>query len=64
MKIKKIRKNAGLTQKKFAETYHIPLQTLKQWESNPMSSSHRKPPGYILYMLDRLVKIDYRGEER
>ncbi len=59
MTIKVMRKSTGLTQKDFAARYHIPVQTLKQWESDPESSSYRKPPEYILYMLGRLVEIDY-----
>ena len=55
MQIKNIREKTHLTQKEFAEQYHIPLQTLKQWESSTNSSSHRQPPPYVLFLLDRLV---------
>ena len=47
MSVKEIRKKTGLSQREFAEKYQIPLQTLKQWESDEGSSSHRKPPEYV-----------------
>ena len=58
MTIKDIRRSLNLTQKEFAEKYHIPLQTIKQWESDPESSSYRRPPDYVFYMLSRLGDID------
>ena len=57
--IKEMRQETGLTQSAFAKRYHIPLQTLKQWESDANSSSFRTPPAYITYMLGRLVYHDY-----
>jgi Fic family protein len=59
MTIKGIRKYTGLTQKDFAAQYHIPLQTLKQWESEPGSSSYRRPPDYVIYMLGRLTGAEF-----
>jgi len=59
MTIKEIRAATGLTQKAFAEQYQIPLQTLKQWESDPESSCYRTPPEYLLYLLERAVAEDY-----
>ncbi|HHW95576.1 MAG TPA: helix-turn-helix domain-containing protein [Mogibacterium sp.] len=59
MNIKYMREKTGLTQKSFAEFYHIPLQTLKQWESNPGSTSYRKPPFYVYHMLEKLVRQDF-----
>lgn len=53
--IKEIRAKTNLTQKDFACQFKIPLQTLKQWESNVTSKSHREPPEYVIYMLDLLV---------
>ena len=55
MTIKEIRLGTGQTQQVFAEQYGIPLQTLKQWESSPGSSSHREPPDYVIKMLDALT---------
>ena len=59
MNIKEIRKTTGLTQKDFSAHYHIPLQTLKQWESSSQSTSHRVPPEYVLHMLQRLTEQDF-----
>jgi len=59
MEIRDMRRKAGLTQKAMSELYHIPLQTLKQWESSPESSSYRKPPEYVVYMLERLLAQDF-----
>ena len=59
MIVKELRKITGLTQKEFAGKYQIPLQTLKQWESAEGSTSFRKPPEYVTFMLGRLVLNDY-----
>ena len=59
MRVKDIRKTTGLAQRDFAALYRIPLQTLKQWESNPGSTSYREPPDYLPYLLGRLVAHDY-----
>lgn len=56
MTIADIRKRSGLTQKAFADKYRLPLQTLKQWESSPESSSYRRCPEYLIYYLDRLTE--------
>lgn len=39
MGIKEARIEAGFTQKKFSETFEIPLDTVKNWETG-----RRKPP--------------------
>ena len=59
MSIKQLRIETGLTQREFAEIYDIPLQTLKQWESDPNSKSYRMPPDYVVSMITRLVALDY-----
>ena len=56
MTVKDIRQTLNLTQKEFAEMYHIPLQTLKQWESDPASKSYRRPPDYLLFMMEKLME--------
>lgn len=64
MDIKTIRHYTNLTQKEFAAKYGIPLQTLKQWESDPGSSCHRKAPDYVINMLGKLVVLEsVKGEE-
>ncbi len=63
MDIKEIRKESRLTQKDFAIKYQIPLQTLKQWESCSDSKSYRKPPDYVVSMLNTIVSRDHIGED-
>ncbi|MBR0373062.1 MAG: helix-turn-helix domain-containing protein [Mogibacterium sp.] len=62
MTIKAIRLRTGLTQREFAGVYHIPLQTLKQWESNRGSTSFRAPPDYVVHMIRRLAEQDFPEE--
>ena len=54
MNIRDIRQMSQLTQADFAKRYHIPLQTIKQWESSPNSSSFRRCPEYVLFLLQKL----------
>ena len=56
MTIKELRNQTNLTQKEFAGKYHIPLQTLKQWESSQTSKSYRNCPEYVLYLLSLVIK--------
>lgn len=56
MNVKEIRKLTGMTQSSFAKKYRIPLQTLKQWESNKDSKSYRKPPEYVEFLLQEVVQ--------
>jgi len=53
MTVKEIRKITKLTQRKFCEKYNIPLSTLRQWEQE-----QRKPPGYVLELLEFKVRKD------
>lgn len=62
MSVKEIRKKTGLSQREFAEKYQIPLQTLKQWESDEGSSSHRKPPEYVELLLSEVTHLSNKGE--
>lgn len=50
LSIVELRKKTGLSQSKFAEKYHIKLNTLTQWEQGL-----RKAPEHVVYMLQRLV---------
>ena len=59
MEIRDMRKRTGMTQRAFAEKYHVPLQTLKQWESRPESTSYRKAPEYVSHMFERLIEQDF-----
>lgn len=62
MSVKEIRKKTALSQREFAERYRIPLQTLKQWESSEGSSSHRKPPEYVEFLLSEVTQLSNKGE--
>ena len=57
MNIKEIRKLSGLSQGKFCKKYCIPLGTLHHWETDD-----RKPPEYLLKLLERVVKEDKSPE--
>lgn len=56
MDIKEIRDVSGLSQVKFAKEYGIPLGTLHHWETGD-----RKPPEYVLKLLERCVKEDTKS---
>ena len=62
MKIHDMRCDLGLTQRQFAEKFHVPLQTLKQWECSPQSSSHREPPAYVVYMMERIMDLEHGAQ--
>lgn len=52
--IKELRKITGLSQSEFASKYHLSVQQVQTWEQG-----RRNIPEYCLYMLNRLVKIDF-----
>ena len=53
MDIREMRTELGDTQSEFAERYHIPFRTIQNWETGV-----RKPPEYIVSLLERQVKED------
>jgi len=55
MTIKDIRKLTGLSQAEFSEKYEIPKRTIEDWEAGV-----RKPPKYVLKLLERVVIYDYK----
>lgn len=57
MTITQIRNLTGLKMTKFSELYKIPYRTLQDWEAGK-----RKPPAYVLPLLERVVKMDF-GEQ-
>ena len=59
MEIKEIRAITGLTQRQFAEKYHIPFGTYQKWEVPVESINHRECPVYVRELLERAVKLDY-----
>lgn len=56
MTIKEIRSMTGLKQDDFAKKYGLPIGTLHHWEAGD-----RKPPEYVLRLLERVVREDYDG---
>ena len=52
--IYKIRRRTGLSQNEFAKKYHLTPRSIQSWEQD-----FRKPSDGVLYMLDRLVAIDF-----
>ncbi len=53
MDIREMRAELGDTQSEFADRYHIPFRTIQNWETGV-----RKPPAYIVRLLERQVKED------
>lgn len=53
MTIKEIRALTGLSQVKFCEKYHIPLNTFARWEQGK-----REPPDYLVELLEFKVRED------
>ena len=53
MNILEMRKSLGYTQSEFAQRYNIPYRTIQNWESGL-----RKPPEYILELLQHKVQED------
>ena len=53
MNILEMRKSLGYTQSEFAQRYNIPYRTIQNWESGL-----RKPPEYILKLLQHKVQED------
>lgn len=53
MTFKEIRIMSGENQTSFSKKYDIPLRTVQSWEIG-----ERKPPNYVLNLLERAVKED------
>lgn len=53
MDIREMRSKFGITQGEFAARYNIPFRTIQNWETGS-----RKPPEYIIDLLERQVKED------
>ncbi|MBR1508434.1 MAG: helix-turn-helix domain-containing protein [Eubacterium sp.] len=63
MTIKEIRNLTGLSQAKFCDYYGIPLSTLAKWESGTNAARHSECPVYLLKLLERAVRIDFKIED-
>lgn len=51
--IKDLRSDAGMSQKEFADYFHIPVDSIQNWETQ-----RRKPPKYVPYLIKRI--LEYR----
>lgn len=56
MTIKEIRALTGLSQVKFCEKYHIPLNTFARWEQGK-----REPSDYLVELLEFKVMEDLKN---
>lgn len=52
--IKKMREEAGMTQKAFSNFFGIPVRTLQDWEAGL-----RKPPEYVVRLLPYKLKAEW-----
>lgn len=53
---KAIRTKTGKSQKAFAETYGIPITTVRNWEQGIA-----EPPIYVLNLLEKAVEADLKN---
>lgn len=51
MDIKEVRKKTGLSQRKFAEEFGIPVKTLQGWEIEKAT-----PPSYVVNLIEYAAK--------
>lgn len=58
MIIKEIRALTGLSQPKFCQKYHIPLNTFIRWEQGK-----REPPDYLVELLEFKVMEDMKMDK-
>ncbi|MCI8364943.1 MAG: helix-turn-helix domain-containing protein [Eubacterium sp.] len=54
-RIKEIRAWTDLSQEKFSQKYKIPKRTIENWETGK-----RNPPEYVMYLLERVVKEEFK----
>lgn len=53
-----IRKILGISRAEFGRRYGIPIRTLEDWDHG-----RRKPPEWVLTLLQRVVTIDAEAEK-
>ena len=53
MTIQELRKSTGLSQSKFAKTYHLNLSTLKAWEQGIYETPER-----FIYLIGRIIELE------
>ena len=55
--IKELRSETGLSQKKFADKFEIPVASLQNWEAGRTA-----PPPYVLFMIKSILALE--GSEK
>lgn len=53
--LKKIRKETGLSQSKFAAKFGIPTRTLQEWEQG-----RKNPPNYVKEMIKKILELEQK----
>ena len=56
--LKDLRAMTGLSQKAFGEWLNIPVRTIEQWETG-----RRKPPEYVVELIEYKVRREYNGRQ-
>lgn len=56
--IKELRIKTGLSQKKFADKFEIPVASLQNWETGRTA-----PPPYIIFMIKSILTLEGSEEE-
>ncbi|MBR4515199.1 MAG: helix-turn-helix domain-containing protein [Lachnospiraceae bacterium] len=54
MTIKELRMKTGLSQSQFAKKYKFTTKQVQSWEQG-----WRNTPEYVLYLLERVIDLDY-----
>ena len=57
--IKRLRKEAGMTQQMFSDFFGIPVRTLQDWENE-----RRTPPDYLVRLLPYKLKLEWDYENK
>lgn len=53
MTIQELRKQTGLSQSKFAQKFHLRVNTVQKWEQGL-----RKCPDYVIWMMHRILELE------
>jgi DNA-binding transcriptional regulator YiaG len=56
-KVKELREKYQLTQAKLSELYGIPKRSIENWEAGS-----RKPPEYVVNLLEKALEADFTEE--
>lgn len=59
MTIREIRELSGLSRAEFSRFYNIPKRTLEDWDAGI-----RKPPIYVVELLERVVYLDFKNKKQ